>query len=48
MSKSRRSKTLAAGALIGLTPYSKQYSFRSHEPATKPNRQLRRAKGRLS
>lgn len=48
MSKSRRSKTLAAGAMIGLTPYEKQYSFRSREPMAKPNRQLRRAKGRLS
>lgn len=45
MSKSRRSKTLAAGAMIGLTPYAKQFSLHGKAPAAQ-NRQTRRAQRR--
>lgn len=46
MSKSRRSKTLAAGAMIGLTPYAKQFSLHGKTPAVAQNRQTRRAQKR--
>lgn len=44
MSKSRWSKTNAAGAMIGLTKYSKQFSTQAvSAESIKPNRQYRRA-----
>ena len=43
MSKSRRSKTLAAGDMIGLTPRAKLFNQGSKVPEARPNRQIRRA-----